>query len=222
MQKKKAYQDSFDQRLFLKATNIIYLLQKHIKMLGWLAHRHPPSAILEKIPITGCGHGIPAIFLCSAFMQARIINRLIIQPIMFLILLKNHFLFHWMVLQKVISPWCLVFPGRTTEYLHSAAVEQIMKVNDPAKIAIRDKALTVIDGFMRKDEQIKIQYAAKYAGIQNAYKKWQGEVLGLTRTNAVGKKKMYEAEFQKRVNANPQWKAQYGNLLNELEAAYEN
>lgn len=112
------------------------------------------------------------------------------------------------------------FPGRTNEYLYSAAVEQIMTVNDPAKIAIREKALNVIDGFMRKDEQIKIQYAAKYAGIQNSYKKWQGEVLGLTSTNAVGKKKMYEAEFQKRVNANPQWKAQYGSLLGDLESAY--
>jgi hypothetical protein len=112
------------------------------------------------------------------------------------------------------------FPGRTTQYLQSAAVEQIMTVNDPAKIAIREKALTVIDGFMRKDEQIKIQYASKYAGIQNSYKKWQGEVLGLTSTNALGKKKTYEAEFQKRVNANPQWKQQYGNLLGDLETAY--
>jgi uncharacterized protein (DUF4415 family) len=112
------------------------------------------------------------------------------------------------------------FPGRTTEYLPGVAVEQIMKVNDPAKIAIRDKALAVIDGFMRKDEQIKIQYAAKYAGIQNAYKKWQGEVLGLTSTGAVEKKKTYEAEFQKRVNTNPLWKAQYGTVLVDLEAAY--
>ena len=94
-------------------------------------------------------------------------------------------------------------------------------MNDPAKIAIREKALAVIDGFMRKDEQIKIQYAAKYASIANSWKKWQGEVLGITRTNAVDKKKTYEAEFQKRVNANPQWKAQYGNLLSDLEAAYE-
>ena len=73
---------------------------------------------------------------------------------------------------------------------------------------------------MRKDEQIKIQYASKYAGIQNAYKKWQGEVLGLTRTDAVGKKKTYEAEFQKRVLANPQWKTKYGNTLQDLNSAY--
>jgi hypothetical protein len=112
------------------------------------------------------------------------------------------------------------FPGRTMEYLHSSAVEQIMTVNDPAKIAIREKALGVIDAFMRKDEQIKIQYAAKYAGIQNSYKKWQGEVLGLTRTNAIAKKKEYEATFQKRVEANPEWKSKYGSLLGDLASAY--
>lgn len=112
------------------------------------------------------------------------------------------------------------FPGRTTQYLHSAAVEQIVQVNDPAKIAIRDKALAVIDGFMRRDEQVKIQYAAKYASISNSWKKWQGEVLGLTSTNAVAKKKTYEAEFQKRVNANTVLKEQYGTLLGDLETAY--
>src|SRR6187200_1122873 len=112
------------------------------------------------------------------------------------------------------------FPGRTMEYLPAIAVDQTVRVGDPVKIAIRDKALNVIDGFMRKDEQIKIQYSEKYARIQNAYKKWQGEVLGLTRTNAVAKKKTYEAEFQKRVNANPQWKQQYGSLLSDLEKAY--
>ncbi|MGZ8549802.1 MAG: S46 family peptidase [Chitinophagaceae bacterium] len=112
------------------------------------------------------------------------------------------------------------FPGKTMQYLPSEAVKQIVEVNDPAKIAIRDKALAVIDGFMRKDEQIKIQYAAKYATISNAWKKWQGEILGLTRTNAVDKKQKYEEEFQKRVNANPQWKTNYSTLLNDLQAAY--
>jgi hypothetical protein len=112
------------------------------------------------------------------------------------------------------------FPGRTNEYLTAAAVKQIMTVSDPAKIKIRHHALEVLMGFMRRDEKIRIQYAAKYAGIENAYKKWQGEVLGLTRSDAVGKKLAYEATFQERVNANPAWKEKYGNLLTELSAAY--
>lgn len=113
------------------------------------------------------------------------------------------------------------FPGRTTEYLPAVAVKQIVEVNDPTKIAIRDKALAVIDGFMRSDEQIKIQYAAKYAGIANAWKKWQGEVLGLNRTDGVGKKKKYEEEFNRRVLASAQLKQQYGTVLGDLEKAYE-
>ncbi len=112
------------------------------------------------------------------------------------------------------------FPGRTYEYLPSYAVSQIMNVNDPAKIGIRRTALGILNEYMRKDEQIKIQYAAKYASIENAYKKWQGEILGLQRKDVVNKKQQYEAEFQKRVNANPEWKAKYGDLLAQLQAAY--
>ncbi len=112
------------------------------------------------------------------------------------------------------------FPGRTTEYLHSAAVEQIMNVSDPAKIAIREKALDVLNSFMRKDEQIKIQYAAKYAGIENAYKKWKGEVLGLRSSNAVGKKQELEGSFEKIVLSQPAMNIAYADLLKKLKQAY--
>jgi Peptidase S46 len=112
------------------------------------------------------------------------------------------------------------FPGRTNEYLHSTAVKQIMEVNDPLKISIREKALQVLDSFMRNDANIKIQYAAKYAGIENAYKKWKGEVLGLKTKNAVAKKKIVEGVFEKIVLSRPEMNVAYLNLLKELEAAY--
>jgi ribosomal protein L20 len=112
------------------------------------------------------------------------------------------------------------FPGRTNEYLSAAAVAQIMEQSDPVKIGIRAKALELLNGYMRKDEAIRIQYAAKYAGIENAYKKWQGEILGLTRSNALQRKRDYEATFLQRVNANVNWKESYGNLLTDLEKQY--
>ena len=112
------------------------------------------------------------------------------------------------------------FPGRTNEYLHSSAIEQTVRVSDPAKIGIRTKALAVIDGFMRKDEGIKIQYAAKYASISNAWKKWQGEVLGLTKTNAVAKRKEMEAGFEKIVLSKPEFNMAYIELLKNLKQAY--
>ncbi len=73
---------------------------------------------------------------------------------------------------------------------------------------------------MRKDEQIKIQYAAKYAGIENAYKKWKGEVLGLRSSNAVGKKKEIEASFEKIVLSQPAMNIAYVDLLKKLKQAY--
>ncbi len=114
------------------------------------------------------------------------------------------------------------FPGRTTEYLHSKAVQQIVDVLDPAKIGIREKALRVIDGFMRKDEQIKIQYAEKYALIENSYKKWKGEVQGLKGTNAIERKKELEADFQKIVLAKPEMNLAYASLAQRLGQAYTN
>ena len=112
------------------------------------------------------------------------------------------------------------FPGATKEYLHSSAIEQTVRVSDPAKIAIRTRALGIIDGFMRKDEGIKIQYAAKYASISNAWKKWQGEVLGLTKTNAVAKRQELEASFEKIVLGRPEFNVVYVDLLKKLKQAY--
>lgn len=114
------------------------------------------------------------------------------------------------------------FPGRTNEYLSSSAIEQIMKVSDPAKIKIRHDVLEIMKSFMIKDESVKIQYAAKYASIENAYKKWQGEVLGLTKSNALQKKMDYENLFNSKLNANPEWQSQYGRVLQDLSNGYKN
>lgn len=112
------------------------------------------------------------------------------------------------------------FPGRTTQYLHSAVVKDIVEVSDPAKILIRETSMNVLNKYMRSDEAIKIMYASKYARISNYWKKWKGEVLGLTRTKGVEKKKEYEATFQQRVNANEAFRAKYGDLLSKIETTY--
>lgn len=112
------------------------------------------------------------------------------------------------------------FPGRTDEYLSAAGLSQTADVIDPARVSIRDKALKTMDGYMRKDPDIKIAYVARYASIANAWKKWLGEMQGLKTYGAVDKKKAYEAEFMKRVNENPDLKYKYGNLLLRLEQLY--
>lgn len=112
------------------------------------------------------------------------------------------------------------YPGRTQEYLPSFAVEQIVNDLNPAKIEIRDAALKVQDGFMRKDNAIKIQYASKYAGVANYYKKWIGETKGLKKSDAVGAKKEFEKKFQERVNKAGK-QAEYGTILADFKKNYK-
>ena len=113
----------------------------------------------------------------------------------------------------------LGYPGTTREYLPAIAVEQIVTTLNPAKIELRDATLKAQDGFMRKDQAIKIQYASKYATIANSWKKWIGENKGLKKSNAVAVKQKFEAEFQEKViKAGKQ--AEYGNLLADFKKNY--
>jgi hypothetical protein len=111
------------------------------------------------------------------------------------------------------------YPGKTSEYLPAVAIEQIVKELNPAKIEIRDNALKVADGFMRKDNAIKIQYASKYASIANYWKKWIGETQGLTKSNAVEIKRKQEVVFQEKVGKVGK-QSEYGNLLTDFEKNY--
>ena len=111
------------------------------------------------------------------------------------------------------------YPGKTNEYLPSVAIEQIVNELNPVKIEIRDKALKVVDGFMRKDNAIKIQYASKYASIANYWKKWIGETQGLKKSNAVAVKKQAEKAFQQKIITAGNEK-EYETLLADFDKNY--
>lgn len=112
------------------------------------------------------------------------------------------------------------FPGQTQEYLPAVAVEQIVEVINPARIEVRDEALKVVDSYMREDQQIKIQYASKFARIANYWKKWIGENQGLKKSNAIAHKKDFEKQFVQKVNQAKMQK-EYGSLINDFDQLYQ-
>ena len=107
------------------------------------------------------------------------------------------------------------FPGRTNEYLPAVALEQIVHKLNPAKIAIRDKALKIVDKKMRSDKEIKIKYASKFASIANYWKKWIGENQGIEKSNAIAKKRNLEQKFLQKVKG-----TENENLLNQFDSLY--
>src|SRR5688572_14341244 len=112
------------------------------------------------------------------------------------------------------------FPGRTTEYIPASAVDMIMNSTDPNRIDIRDLRLKIMDEGIHISDTVRLKYLPKYKGIANAYKKWQGEVLGLKSFSALEKKKIFEAEFKKWLQQNVHRKEKYGNTLRQLDSLY--
>ncbi len=89
------------------------------------------------------------------------------------------------------------FPGRTQQYLHSEAIKYIEQKGNPEKIAMRDIRLKHMNAAADTSAELRIKYAAKNASVANAWKKWQGEMLGLTRLGTVKSKQEEEAAFER-------------------------
>lgn len=109
------------------------------------------------------------------------------------------------------------FPGNTQEYVTADAVKYVTEVSNPMKIALRTIRLDIISEAQSKDVATRIAYAAKHANIANAWKKWQGESLGLERLGTADKKIAYEQEFAAWAAGNPK----YSTLLDSMHFAYE-
>ena len=108
------------------------------------------------------------------------------------------------------------FPGNTQEYVTADAVEYVAKESNPMKIALRTIRLDIISEAQGKDVATRIAYAAKHANIANAWKKWQGESLGLERLKTADKKRDYENGFAAWAKGN----SLYAALLDSMHAAY--
>ena len=90
------------------------------------------------------------------------------------------------------------FPGNTQRYLTSHGVDYVMNTGDPLKIRMRRASLAVIDEAMLADDRTRIAYADKQKGIGNAYKKWIGELRGITELRTLEGKRELEGEYRER------------------------
>jgi len=106
-------------------------------------------------------------------------------------------------------------PGSTREYIHSAEVDYIANVSDPEKIGIRTTRLQLMKKHMDMSQAVRIQYSSKYAGVANAWKKWQGEEKGIKKMKTVAAKQDFEKRFE-------QWAAgsEYEGITDRLATLY--
>ncbi len=110
------------------------------------------------------------------------------------------------------------YPGSTEEYIPSYAVDMTVNTVNPVRISLRGQRLDIIKKYMNESPEIRIQYAAKQAGISNGWKKWIGENRGIKRLHGIEKKQAFEQEFQ--TWAESSGNNSYTTLLSSFEDTY--
>lgn len=107
------------------------------------------------------------------------------------------------------------YPGSTQRFQTETQLEQMMAIHD-ISIEARGVRQDVMWKWMEKDPVIRLQYANKYAGSANGWKKWIGEKKAFEDLGIIEKERAKEAEFTKWVNKNKKRSEKYGTALQDI------
>ena len=133
---------------------------------------------------------------------------------------KNHLKISLAGVQEGDYTMIMGYPGRTTRFQTSPELKFQIEQND-IRIAARTIRQDVMLEDMLADPKVKIQYASKYSGSSNGWKKWQGMKLAFDKLDIIGRAEQEEAEFTKWVNANKKRTEKYGTALVDLANGIE-
>jgi len=114
----------------------------------------------------------------------------------------------------------LGYPGSTSRYLYSKEVELLLEKSLPTRISLRTSRLEIMDRYMGASDTVRIQYATKYRGVSNSWKKWQGMILGLNRMEAVSLKQESEREFARWMKEDDLRQMKYDGIMDTFESLY--
>lgn len=108
------------------------------------------------------------------------------------------------------------YPGSTQRFQTAAQLEEMLETNN-IRIAARTVRQDVLWKAMRADEKVSLQYASKYAGSSNGWKKWIGMKEAFEVLQIIPREKQKERELEAWIAADPQRSASYGGAITKIE-----
>ena len=111
------------------------------------------------------------------------------------------------------------YPGRTNRWLPAGGIDQNVKYAYPAWVEASKTAMDAMKVYMDKDDNVRLNYASKYARTANYWKNRQGMIDALTQFQTAAAKAKNEAKFDAWANK-PENKAKYGSVVTTLNNYY--
>ncbi len=113
------------------------------------------------------------------------------------------------------------YPGRTNRFMTAREVQESVKGYEIA-IKMRGIRQEVLMADMQSDPAIFVQYANKYAGSSNGWKKWTGMIETFERLNVYERRAQQEKEFAAWVaEGGKKREARYGKAIAQIEEAID-
>ncbi len=110
------------------------------------------------------------------------------------------------------------YPGRTQRFQTAAQLEEMLATNN-IRIAARAAWQDVIWKAMRADDKVGLQYASKYAGSSNGWKKWIGEEEAFEALDIIGREEQKEKDLQTWIEADAERNAVWGTAISRIGEA---
>ena len=108
------------------------------------------------------------------------------------------------------------YPGRTQRFQTAAQLKDMIETNS-IRVEARTIKQKVMWDEMEKDPVVRLQYADKYAGSANGWKKWQGEELAFKKLGIIERQEAKEAELNKWINKKGSRKEAYGGAIEDID-----
>ena len=113
------------------------------------------------------------------------------------------------------------YPGSTNRFMTASELRETTEKNEAA-IKVRTLRQDVLMADMEADPKIMLQYANKYAGSSNGWKKWIGMNETFAKLGVEARRAAEEQAFTEWVNAGGEDRiARYGKALENINAAVE-
>ena len=114
----------------------------------------------------------------------------------------------------------LGYPGRT--FRHRTSHYLAYEENDrmPYVADLFDWQISTMEAMGKNDRAIALKHDARIKGLANTMKNYRGKLLGMKRMHLVDNKQAEEKLLQQFIEADPQRKALYGTVLEEIGKVY--
>lgn len=113
------------------------------------------------------------------------------------------------------------YPGRTNRFMTSSELDETIATNT-IKVYVRGVRQKIMMENMLADPKVKIQYASKYSGSSNGWKKYMGMNETFEKLNVKERRIAEEKAFKEWVDQKSSRIKKYGKAIEQITTAVEN